>query len=141
MIQKNFYNMTSYDNLLIIESFGLWDRDVAQKCFDDIWKTVMQCFPDKSYSIIYNITEWELSTPNAVRFWQEKFVLDIHFPTYLVYVVGKSKLKQWSVKRMFNDSTPCEVSFFDELREAVDWLESKGYHMSNSAPDHRLSLL
>ena len=130
MIQKSFYNITPYNNLLILESFGSWNRAVAKECFEDLEKTVMQCFPDKLYAIIDNITKWELSTPNAVNFWKETFALDIHFPTYVVYVLGESELKQRAVKRVFDDSTPFEVSFFGEIGEAVGWLESKGYFMT-----------
>ena len=129
MIRTNFYNITAHDNLIIVESFGTWDKTVAKGCLDNILKIVSQNFIDKSYAILEDTRKWELNTPDAMIFWKETFAKKCpHFPSHVVYVTDGSELKYWAIERMITDSMPFKAHIINGIHGGLALLESYGYN-------------
>lgn len=130
MIQTNHYIITPYDNLLSIEAFGAFDLRIVKEGVVAWLDTVSHHYQDKPYGLLYDLSNWELHTPEVADFWDELFNQDIHFPTHIAFVVRESEIKQWAIDRLFNESIPFEASFFANNQAASIWLEKHGYHKS-----------
>lgn len=131
MIKRDFYNIISYDDVIVIETFGSWDQTIAKECFEDILQTVTKHYLDRPYAICMNNTKWELNAPDTKDFWKETFAnKNLHHPTHTAIVIGDSELKRWAIEKIYEATAPFEMAIFSKVDEGIVWLKSKGYQVS-----------
>lgn len=132
MIEKNFFKIIPYKNLLIAEFFGSWDLSVTKEYLEDALTIIRENYSNKPYAVLDDCRKWELNTPEAIEFWKETYAnTDIHFPKHVAYVVGNSELKSWVIETMIKKAASFEKNIFNDFHEALKWLESHGYKMSH----------
>ncbi len=128
-IKTNYYNLTAYTNVLLIECFKSWDERVVNDGINDIMTIALKLYKDKPWAILADARKWELHTPGAEDMLFQWFNLDRKTPiTHLIVVLGKSELKKWQVNKTVKDATKFETTFFETISEAEDYLASLGYH-------------
>lgn len=133
MIEKNFFKITPYESLLVAEFYGSWDITVTREYLEEALKIIRQHYSKQPYAVLDDCRNWELNTPDAVKFWKETYANgDIHFPTHVAYVVGNSELKSWVIENMISSAVSFKGAVFNDLTEAAGWLESHGYKMPHS---------
>jgi hypothetical protein len=140
-IQNNFYTMTAYANMLVVEAFASWDESVVRDYIEDLRKTGLTLFRDKPWAILSNRSDWYLYTPAAEALMREAATTITTRLTHIAVVVGKSAIKQWQTSRMLCNETRFSIRYFESMPEAEAWLATFGYRMlspGNAPPDEIL---
>jgi len=131
-IQNAFYTITTYPNLLSIETFLAWDERTVQKHIDDVKSIVTQCYQNKCWALLSDRSSWQLSTPEAEELFTETALGALNDTlTHIAIVVGESEIKKWQIAKMINTFGKYETEFFKDTNEAESWLASFGYHMTS----------
>ncbi len=129
-IQTDFYKLTPYTNLLHIEAYSYWDERVSLQLFNDISGIAFKLYKNTNWGIFADNRKWGLHTPESEQFIKEWSQVKPTTPlTHHAVVVGKSELKKWQIKSIFNDVKNFETKLFGNMVEAKNWLASFGYKM------------
>ncbi len=132
-IQTNYYKLTPYKKLLHIKAYSFWDERVSFQLFRDIKDLALRLYKDTKWGILADNREWGLHTPESEQFIRDWSQIKPTTPlTHHAVVVGKSELKKWQLKNIFNDTKTFETKLFDNLDEAIDWLASSGYRLETT---------
>lgn len=135
MIENNFFKITPYENLIVAEFFGSWDKAVTKEYLEEGFNIIRQYYSHRPYAVLDDCRGWETNTPEATQFWKESFAnANIPLPTHVAYIVGDSGLRSWVIDTMTKDSGPFEKAIFKGYHEGLKWLESNGYKASQPRP-------
>jgi len=75
--------------------------------------------------------EWGLNTPEAEKFMQGISMNSERSSalTHLAILTEKSELKKWQIGRQIQGDRKFVTEFFDNTKDAKDWLASLGYEL------------
>lgn len=136
-IQNDFYSLTPYSNLLIIEVFSAWDERVIEAYYGDIKRIAKKLYQDKPWAILQDRRGWDLLTPAAEQMTKIQLQSKPETPlSHLAIIVDNSLLKNWQIENTIRDATAFEIKVFNDPQLAKEWLKSLGYHMSPLEYDH-----
>jgi len=128
MIEKDFFKIIPYENLIVSEFYGAWNMDVTKDYLKVAFTLIQQNYSEKPYAVLDDCRKWELNTPNAKQFWKETFATaNIQLPTHVAYVVGGSGLKSWVIETMTKEAGPFKKVIFESIDDGFKWLESHGH--------------
>nr|NJM03888.1 hypothetical protein [Desulfobacula sp.] len=127
-IQTDFYTITPYANLLVIKTFLSWDERIVEKHINDVRAITSRFYQDKTWGLLSDRREWQLSTPAAERFFRENAKSALAgMLSHMAICVGESELKKWQLKNMIKEFSRFEIKFFGDIQEAESWLAAYGY--------------
>ncbi len=120
--------MKAFDNLLVIETFQSWGEYVVMDFAGQLKDLVMARYRDKPWAVLHDARKWELGTPETVKIVASFVSTPLTGTlTHHALVTGKSEIKKWQAEQYFQDVSHFETRLFDDIREATEWLLSKGY--------------
>ncbi|WDP89580.1 MAG: hypothetical protein HUN04_07550 [Desulfobacter sp.] len=127
-IETDFYTFEPFHNLLYVKSYKSWDERVVENFINHGQQVALEAYNKKNWAILHDGREWELGTP-AIESMMIKMLNNpvTKTLTHHAYVTGPSEMKQWQVKKVFDNITRHEAKIFQNLADAEKWLSSFGY--------------
>ncbi len=127
-ISTDYYTLSAFPKLFIIECYLSWDERVAASFTADIKKIVIDQYPKLEHGVLMDLREWALSTPQAEHFIHNFATTNdrlqqLHF----AIVADHSALKEFQINQMIKDLNNPKVKTFEDINEAESWLKSFGY--------------
>ncbi len=127
-ITTDYYSLTGFPKLIIVECCLSWDERVADSFTADINKMVADKYTTIEHGVLLDLRAWELGTPQAESFMHDFLITNdrlqqLHF----AIVADQSALKWYQIEQMFNDIYNPNIKVFDEISVAESWLGSFGY--------------
>lgn len=132
-IETEYYRLVPYQNILYVETFNAWDEKVVLNYVSSIRSLALKHFPKDSWAMLVDRRSWGLSTPEAGKIYAALAGDSLKTSlSHAAVVTGNSELKKWIINNIVKNSRAVKVICFDNIKEAVEWLKSFGYHIPSS---------
>lgn len=127
-ISTDYYSLTAFPKLIIVECYLSWDERVADSFTADINKMVADKYPTIEHGVLLDLRAWALGAPQAENFMHNFLATNdrlkqLHF----AIVADPSALKGFQIEQMFKDVCNPNVKIFGDISKAESWLETFGY--------------
>ncbi|THB72448.1 MAG: hypothetical protein D3926_25545 [Desulfobacteraceae bacterium] len=129
-IQTDFYTLTLYSDVLLVEAFASWDETVVEDLFTRLKEVTRTYYHDKEWGLITDATRWLLNTPEAAQSIPKTDNHEIrHTLRHHAWVAGDSEIKKWQISQMMMTDKQFESRVFQSVDDAWEWLKSLGYQI------------
>jgi len=127
-IDTDYYRLTNFPKLFIIECYLSWDDRVAARYIADIDKIVSSQYHNLEHGVLMDLRKWELSTPQAETFINSfEASNDRLQELHIAIVANPSALKEHQIKQMIKKVSNPNIKIFEDISEAELWLSKAGY--------------
>ena len=130
-IETAYYNLIPYENLLHVEAFLAWDDRVAIDLLKHVYQLKEKFYSDKSWALLADCRKWGLHTPEGERLISQVTIKKSEITlTHHAVVIGTSEIKKWQIGNIFSEENRISTEFFENIRDAKEWLASCGFDMT-----------
>ncbi len=120
------YKLEVNNNTITFNAYGAWNYETAEEWGRELKDIVVQ-MNNKPWAFLSNLTEWELITPDAKEYISELYSwFNKQNFKYLAIIYGLSVQKSL-LEEHHKIFTNVEIEYFDDLDEAICWLNSVGF--------------
>lgn len=121
------YELTLKGNVIFMKAMGAWNKEAAEKAFDDI-RAMRADISSSTFAKLINAQEWILGTPEFQ--YLTKIALEELVKDGLrceAYVVGDGSVKREQINLMTPNNPEYARTIVTNTKEAEAWLAKKGF--------------
>jgi hypothetical protein len=121
----DFYHLTPFADILLVEGFLSWDERVVKNFLHDIEKITLKFYHNRPWAVLTDTEDWFLGTPQIEWLISHNSIVEVQKTlTHHAIVVGKSEIKKWQLEKMMMENKTFETRIFENIAMAINWLDT-----------------
>ena len=134
MFAHGSYELNLKNRVLVAKIIGAWNKEEGEDYFREL-KSMTNNIIHQPWAMMVYLDKWELGTPGSDEVTLELIKwLAAHNLVVVAEVYSPSLLKKKHIQKMVDNSNfPINRQCFEDDKDAINWLKSKGFPIKLNA--------